>query len=109
MKVTTKFEINDLVERKMDRQVNGYNLFEIMEVVVQICYTTTQVFYLCRPFQIIKQFKSPYKGEGEFDWSVSHAVGSTDNSTGWKKYREDEFVKLNKEALKVLQELGAVN
>lgn len=96
MKIETKFDVNNLVKRKFDKQLMGKKLFclEVMEVISQTCYAGTQVFYLCRPV---------YAENNRNEWDVFHGVNATsDNQTGWRKYREDELVQCSDEEIKII-------
>ena len=94
MNIETRFSVNDLVQRKFDTSVKEVTyLLEIMELMIQVCYSTTQVFYLCRPIMLKKE-KEGY-GKEDFHWVIYHGTGEEYNATGWKKYREDELINAN--------------
>lgn len=103
MEITTKFNVNDLTQRKWDRSPeNKLFALEIMEIISQSCYAGTQVFYLCRQIQMFKSFKEKYKEEGDFKWVVAHGITNEEGEMGWIKYREDELIPAPKESLEIL-------
>ena len=82
-----------------------FKAFEIMEINAQVCYTTTQVFYLCRP--IILEFPTQYKGlkgwKGlekdklpQIDFGMKYDI----LQVSWVKLREDEIKNCPKEIIK---------
>ena len=102
MKIETKFNVNDLVLRKFDTKVDmTIPALEIMEVIIQICYAGAQIFYLCRAV-VAKQEKEGYGKDATTHWVVFHGVGKDDNTTGWRKYREDELVIADEETTNLI-------
>lgn len=92
MQVESKFEIGQLVAFKRDT-LNGLDiqLQEIKEIQTQTCYAGTQVFYLSRTIFLKRSYKDPNDRAKGYRWRFYHGIGQGDNSTGWHKYREDEF------------------
>jgi hypothetical protein len=102
MEIETRFNVNDLVQRKFDNQSNkGRRCLEIMEIAVQVCYTTVQIFYLCKPIVAIQETEG-YGDNKKISWQVGHGIGKEDNSLGWYKYREDELVPTDEETIKII-------
>lgn len=98
MRIETKFDVNNFAVRKFDTNAKDViQVLEVMEVISQTCYAGTQVFYLCKPVIAQKKYENDWKKDGEFTWVIGHGINKDDNSTGWKKYREDELIEAPKE------------
>jgi hypothetical protein len=98
MKIETKFDVNNFVVRKFDtNEKDTFRVLEVMEVISQTCYAGTQVFYLCRAMVANKEYEKQWKQEGEYTWVIGHVLGKDENSTGWRKYREDELIEAKQE------------
>jgi len=93
MEITTKFNVNDLVVRKWDTNIydEAVQASEIMELSIQACYSTIQVFYFVKPICAQKKTEG-YGADKKSRWIIGHGIGKEDNSSGWKKYREDELI-----------------
>jgi hypothetical protein len=103
MIIVSKFDVHNLVKRKFDSGGKlGFTAFEVMEVISQTCYAGTQIFYLCKPIIVHREFKNEYSKEGEFSFNVGHGLASRDGELGWTKYREDELIELPKEEMDVI-------
>ncbi len=97
MKLISKFGIGDLVQRKYETENRDYFVVhEIMNVITDTCHVGTQVFYLCKALILKKLFEKEYSKTGDFTWAIHPHIGNDDNSTGMKKYREDELIHINK-------------
>jgi hypothetical protein len=95
MKTESKFNIGDLVSRRYDTITEDMKqVLEIMEISTLTCYAGTQIFYNCKQLSAIKQEgKYNYeKKQTPFNWIIGHGIGKEDNSTGIRRYREDELV-----------------
>ena len=102
MKIETKFNVGDLTQRKYDRyEDNIKGVFEIMELSIQVCYSTVQIFYYAKPL-IANKISKSYGHDEKIYWTVGHGLGKEDNSSGWRKYREDELIPADKETIKII-------
>lgn len=103
MKVSSKFEIGDLTQRKYETEDRDhFVVHEIMGIVTDTCYIGTQVFYSCRAHVLKKIYGKEYMKTGNFTWCVYSGVGEGDNATGLKKWREDELIPMSKKWKEVL-------
>ena len=101
MKITTKFKVGDIVQKKYDTEGKDIMILqEIMTIVTDTCYVGTQVFYLCRALVLTKEYEKLYDKSRGFTWNVNPGVHQDDNSIGWKKWREDEFIPAKSEYMK---------
>lgn len=94
MKITTKFNVNELVLHKYNggrnKRIVGY---EILEIVSQSCYAGTQIFYLCRAIIAEKILISPFDEDKGFVWTIAHATSNDPSAPmAWTRFREDELV-----------------
>lgn len=102
MNIKTKFNVGDIVKSEYDRNTEErVSALRIMEIFIQRCYAATQIFYLCRPIVATRHTKG-YARPMEYEWAVFHGIGERDNELGWKKYREDELILPDKEALEII-------
>lgn len=92
MTIETKFKVGELIKHSF--QVNTSKVHQfllVMEVVAQVCYGGTQVFYLCRPLVLKKGSGDLLELKKDQEWESYHGIGKDMFDTGWKKYREDEL------------------
>lgn len=103
MTIETKFNINDLVQHKFQRPIREKPqqaiAFEVIEINSICCYTTAQVFYVCRPIHAIVEEQRDEKFKRIFEL-VNFAAGRL-KDTEYLKFREDE-IKICDESLKAL-------
>ncbi len=102
MNIETKFTVGDLVKRKFDRsEENQIQVFEIMEVLGQVCYGGTQIFYQCRVI-IGHREKSwdPSKKPGP--WQIGHGISKEPATLAWNKYSEFELIPCDPETLAII-------
>lgn len=94
MDIKAKFNINDLLRAKYDSTHKGQIvLLEAMFVMTETCSAGTQVFYICRAIILLKEYKNEFRKKGSYVWNIAHGVNNDkDNSTGYRKYREDEII-----------------
>ncbi len=98
MKIETKFNVNDLVERKYDSYDDTVVLCEIMEIIPVVCIAGAQVFYHTRIIRLQKQINYQNSDKTE-KWLVERAITS-DGS--YPKFREDELVPCSDEHRKIV-------
>ena len=97
MKVQSKFGIGDFAQMKYETEDRDYFIVQkITGIVTDTCYIGTQVFYLCRGYILKKIFEKEFSKTGNFTWCVRPGVGDADNSTGLRKFREDDLIPINK-------------
>ena len=103
MKIETKYSVGDIVKHQFqtpsERFMHG---LEVLELQSQTCYAGTQVFYLCRHI-VFHKMNDKWKDATEIHWSIAHEYGSSDNQTGYRKYREDELTVLDEGFLSLLE------
>lgn len=93
MEIKTKFKVGDLAKHKFEQNdKHEISSLEIMTIITETCYASTQVFYQCRHLFAKKVFENEYKKEGDFIWKVAYGISKDDNKIGWAKYREDELI-----------------
>lgn len=98
MKIETKFNVNDLTQRKYDSNDTTIMVCEIIEIVPVVCIAGTQVFYITRPIMLNRVPK--YKdGETTYKWAVERAI-YRDNTI--PKFREDELIPCSDEYKKIV-------
>ena len=103
MEIKTKFNVDYLLSRKHDVMPDDvFTVLEVMEILTETCYTATQIFYLCRLIKANKEFEKPYDKSTEYTWIIGHHAGHGDNSSGLKKYREDELILCSDEYRKIV-------
>ena len=105
MKAETKFNVGDLVSCIYDHDPDdARQALKIMEVYIQICYTTSQIFYYTKRIVAMrKEGRFNYETkETSFEWIVGHDISKDDNSTGWRKYREDELIECSEETKNII-------
>ena len=107
-KFETKFETGDIVQHVFDKgDQKSQTFFAIMEIHIQKCYTTTQVFYLCRPIILVHDGSTFNPGN-----ATAHTAHGTmdknDGGLGWKKLREDELMVADKRVLNFLKKVPPV-
>lgn len=115
MNIETKFNVGDIAALLFNTK--GHSEFvamQIMEIAAQVCYTTTQVFYLCRPIITHKKFKHPYSDNLEyrkdFEWIVNRGNASKDDmQLGWAKFREDELIPATQEQIDIIKGVNIEN
>ena len=104
MKITSKFGIGDLVQRKYETEGRtSFIVHEIMNVFTDTCYIGTQVFYLCKALILTKEYKHEYLKTGDFTWCVYPGISEGDNTTGMKKLREDELIPIEKKYREIIK------
>jgi len=102
MEIKTKFNVHDLVNRKYDAPgLDTVVAHEVMEITIQVCYAAIQVFYSLKFIQCIKKTQGFGEDKKSY-YIIGHGIGREDNSTGWKKYREDELVSADKETINII-------
>jgi len=91
MDIKTKFNIGDLLECNHNEYKDGFVVQEVMEIIAQVCYGGTQVFYDTRLIYISKKYGN---------WQKERGCSSTKSNSpcGFFRYREDELVKISEEA-----------
>lgn len=104
MKITTKFNVGDILKFKFDGK-NEYliSLQIVKDITTQTCYVGTQIFYYCRLVQLKRKEKTYYEKDSEYIWLRGHMTGS-DNSEILSKYREDDLIKASDEEIKLLKQ-----
>lgn len=105
MKFESKFNVGDIVKTVHDSHGEKLILaYKIMEIWVQNCYTTTQIFYDCCSFVAHKKYKDhDFKEENDFEWLIERRMGNQERALGWNRVREDEVISLSKEEAKVFK------
>lgn len=104
MKLTTKFEVNDLIKHKYNTPgKDSVAILEVMEIITQTCYAGTQVFYLCRAIILTKEFTG-FNKEDDRKWVVGHSISKDSNKISWERYREDELISINKDEEEIFKE-----
>jgi hypothetical protein len=102
MEITTKFNVHDLVRRKYDTDDDETKqAFEILEGIVQVCYTTVQITYLCRPVFAMRKTEG-YGENKKVYWKIAHGISREDGNMGWSKYREDELIPCSQETFDII-------
>lgn len=88
MTIETKFNINDLVQTKYQREVVGEHMIalEVIEIKCVNCYTTAQIFYLCRPLHAIMKHKI-----GDVKNEAVDIVMGRYKDQEYSQFREDEL------------------
>ncbi len=98
MKIETKFNINDLTQRKYDRPDDTVVILEIMEIKPIICIAGAQVFYTART--ILMHNKISYKkGAETYKWVIERAIPTGDS---YQSFREDELIPCPNEYKKII-------
>lgn len=98
MKIESKFNINDLVQHKFQQASISNKLaccFEIIEVKCIACYTTSQIFYVCRAIHAYSDFK-----DGK--WKIIDFAPGHTASKEYCEFREDELKMCDVELSKVI-------
>jgi len=96
MEIKTKFDVGDTIRhRYAHTRPNQLHALIVMEVVVQVCYTTTQIFYDCRVIAGHKFSDS---------WDIL-PTGRENPRNGMDtiRYREDELMNVSPEVYKIIQ------
>jgi len=88
MTIETKFNINDLVQQKFQRGSIGDHIlaYEIIEIKAVNCYTTAQIFYVCRSLHAIVDFDFKEKKK-----MVKDIVSGRYINMEYSQFREDEL------------------
>ena len=108
MKFDTKFNTGDIAQHKYDKaDPKGLTVYEIMEIHIQRCYTTTQIFYHVRPIVIVHD-GSMYNAGNATAHVVSGDARESVGSMGWRKVREDELIVPDKRILNFLKKTPPV-
>lgn len=89
MEIETKFNVNDLTQRKYDRTSSVIAILEIMEIQSITCYSLTQIFYHCRVIMMKSVFKEVKGKETVYEWIVERTI---DRDNNYPKFREDELI-----------------
>lgn len=109
MEITTKFNVNDLVQFKYNKRMNDGSgvlkdaivlLFEVMDIQTQTCMAGTQVFYLCRGIHGITD--SDFVDGKRVKKIVQFAIGSA-KSSEYTSIREDELKPAEEELVALLK------
>jgi hypothetical protein len=109
MKFETKFDTGDIVQLKHERaNPKGHTVHEVMEIYVQRCYTTTQVFYLTRAIVIVHDGSMYNPGTATAHTAHGWAKDGP-GDMGMAKYREDELTVPDKKILDFLKKTPPVH
>ena len=98
MKIETKFNVNDLTQKKYDRDSDGVMVCEISEIRPVVCIAGTQVVYLIRPILLTK-IKHYGKDIPKYEWNVDRLI-TKDNT--FPQFREDELIPISDEYRKIV-------
>jgi len=104
MKITTKFDVHDLVKHKYDIPEEGQiNALEVLEITTSSCYVDTQVVYACRPI-VAMEAKKVYGGGVVKYMKIAHGISNKDMPV-YQKYREDELILIDEESIKIIKNI----
>jgi len=115
MNIKTKFDVGSFAIHKHQSLGERYGmggikeeiipLMEIMDIISEVCYAGTQVFYLARIIQLEKSV-STYDNN-KVTWSSGYSQNHINSfqGTGYYKYREDELVPCPKDIVKKLKSI----
>lgn len=94
MEIVTKFNINDLIQYKYQRESEGEGAivccYEVIETHTVTCMAGTQTFYDCRAINRI--YKSEWKNDTKLLVliDIAFGIGKRENSP-YIRFREDEI------------------
>jgi len=105
MKFQSKFEVGDFLVNKVNtfndleaiiNNSDGLVAHKVQEIIVQRCYSATQIFYLTSPVHILTKGERRFGGE---DYVMVVNAMLNKNTAGlhgaWQKQREDEMDKID--------------
>ena len=109
MKFQSKFDVGDIIVNKLNsfnsledivNNSDGIRVHRVQEIIVQRCYSATQIFYLTSPIHIVVSDRFSMKNRSVLVKSGGYNKDAAGVQGAWFKHREDEMEKADIKKMK---------